>query len=136
MADYAKPIPHADEASAPYFEGAKAHKLMLMQCQDCGLWRYPSRHHCSNCWSENTEWKEASGKGTVYTWAAMHQLYHPGFEPDLPYVIAVIELAEGPRIPTNIVGATSDELRVGMPVEVTFEDIDEEVSIPKFKPSR
>jgi uncharacterized OB-fold protein len=136
MSDYAKPIPVPDEASAPYFEGAKQHKLMLMRCGDCGTWRYPSRFHCPNCWSENTEWKQASGKGSVYTYAAMHQLYHPGFEPDLPYVVAVIELEEGPRIPSNIVGINKDDVRVGMPVEVTFEDIDAETSIPKFKPRR
>ncbi len=132
--EYTKPMPGPDEESAPYFEGARAHKLMLMRCESCGRYRFPSRDRCDRCWSTETAWAQASGKGTVYTFGLMHQLYHPGFKDQIPYNVAVVELEEGPRMATNIVGVPNDQIRVGMAVEVTFEDISAEISLPKFRP--
>jgi uncharacterized OB-fold protein len=77
----------------------------------------------------------ASGKGKIYTFAVYHRAYHPGFQKDLPYVTAVIELEEGPHFLSNIIGCKTDEVRCDMPVEVVWEDINEEFSLPKFKPS-
>jgi uncharacterized protein len=129
-----KPLPQADEASKPFFDGAMEGRLMLMRCTDCGAFRMPSRMHCDICLSTNVEWVAASGRGTVYSFGVMHQKYHPGFFPELPYNLALIELQEGPRMVSNIVGTENARIRVGMPVMVDFERHDD-VAIPKFRPA-
>lgn len=130
----AKPVPVADAESKPYFDGAREGKLMLMHCRACGTWRMPSRDRCDACWSLDTEWAQASGRGTVYTFGIMHQLYNPGFAAEIPYNVAVVELEEGPRLTTNIIGCPNDQIRVDMPVEVVFEPAGADVAIPKFRP--
>ncbi len=132
---YLKPIPGPDEESAPFFEGAHQHRLMLMRCDDCGRFRYPARDRCDACWSTSTSWVQASGRGTVYTFGLMHQVYHPGFRDQIPYNVTVVELEEGPRMTTNIVGLPNDQIRVGMAVEVMFEEISNGISLPKFQPA-
>jgi len=87
------------------------------------------------CYSSETEWIVASGKGQVYTFAVYHLAYHKAFENDLPYVTTIVELEEGPHILTNMVGCSPDEVRCDMPVEVTWEDVTREFSLPKFKPT-
>lgn len=128
------PVPTPDEASQPYFDGAAAGRLMLMRCLSCGAHRYPSRECCDACWSTETEWVEASGRATLHSWVIFHQVYHPGFASRVPYNVALVELAEGPRITTNIVGVENDALRAGMPLQVTFETVAEGVALPKFQP--
>jgi hypothetical protein len=129
-----KPIPETDDASRPFFEGAMRGKLMLMKCTDCGAWRMPSRMHCDVCLSTNVDWVEASGKGKVRTFGVMHQKYHPGFYPELPYNLALIELEEGPRMVSNLIGVENKDIKVGMPVRVEFEK-HEDAAIPKFRPT-
>jgi len=87
------------------------------------------------CYSSKTEWTAASGKGKVYTFTVYHYAYHKAFENDLPYVTAIVELEEGPRILTNIVSCNPDEVWCDMPVKVTWEDVTEEFSLPKFMPA-
>ena len=128
-----KPIPEADEASRPFFEGGMKGKLMLMKCTDCGAHRMPARMHCDVCLSTNVAWVEASGRGTVRTFGVMHQKYHPGFYPEMPYNLALIELEEGPRLVSNVVGVANDQIRVDMAVRVDFE-VHEDSAIPKFRP--
>jgi hypothetical protein len=127
-----KPLPEPDDASRPFYEGGMQGRLMLMRCSECRTWRLPSRAHCDVCLSPQYSWEPASGRGTVRTFAVMHQRYHPGFE--YPYNLAVVELDEGPRIPTNIVGIANDDVRVGMPVVVEWEKHDD-VALPKFRPA-
>ena len=103
MAAYTKPIPQADEESREFYEGARRRELMLMRCRDCGVWRLPSRPRCPDCWSTDTAWAKASGLGTLYSFGIMHQKF-PGFSDEGPYNYAIVELDEGPRIVTNIVG--------------------------------
>ena len=129
------PVPAPDEASRPFFDGAAAGKLMLMRCVQCGTYRYPSRERCDECWSTDTEWVEASGRGKLHSWVVFHQVYHPGFADRVPYNVAVVELDEGPRITTNIVGADNRDLRAGMPLAVTFKTVAEGVALPKFRPA-
>lgn len=129
-----KPVPEPDEASAPFWEGSRRRVLRLMRCLDCGSVRLPSRLHCDQCLSERYEWFDASGHGVVRSFGVMHQRYHPGFAPELPYTVAIVELDEGPRLPTNLVEMDGREPAVGMPVEVTWEE-HEDVSLPKFRPA-
>jgi uncharacterized OB-fold protein len=129
-----KPLPLPDEASQPFFDGAMSGTLMIMRCQDCGTARVPSRSHCDNCLSDRFEWQKASGRGKVHTFGVMHQKYHPAFFSELPYNLAVVELEEGPRLSTNLVGVKNEDIRVGMPVVVDFEKYDD-VALPKFRPA-
>jgi uncharacterized protein len=128
------PLPAPDDASAPFFEGAARGKLMLMRCQGCGTHRYPARDRCPECWSTETEWVEASGRGTLFSWVVFHQVYHPAFRERVPYNVAMVELEEGPRIPTNLVECEPEQLRAGLPLEVTFETVAEGIALPRFRP--
>jgi uncharacterized OB-fold protein len=127
-----KPLPEADDDSRPFFEGAMEGRLMLMKCSACGTWRLPARKLCDNCLSPEFTWEQSSGRGRLYTFSIMHQQFHPGFQ--VPYNIAVVELAEGPRINTNVVGVPNDALRVGMDLVVDWEK-HEDVALPKFRPA-
>jgi uncharacterized OB-fold protein len=129
-----KPLPEADEASKPFWDGAMQGRLVLMRCSDCHEWRMPSRQHCDSCLSDNYTWEPASGRGTVRTFGVMHQKYHPGWAAVAPYNVTIVELEEGPRFPTNIVGVANEDIRVGMPVVVEFERHDD-VALPKFRPA-
>lgn len=133
--DYKKPVPIPDEASMPFFVGAKEHKLMIQRCSACGTPTWPVKSRCPACLNAELVWVPTSGKGTLYSFALMHQVYHPGFASEVPYNIAEVDLEEGLRIISTVVGCANSELRIGMLLEVTFEDITSEVSLPKFKPA-
>ena len=126
-----KPVPVPDETSAPFFDGARAGRLMLQHCSACQEWSWPVRERCPHCFAAALEWREASGRGSLYTFTIMHQVMNPGFASAVPYNVAQVDLVEGVRVTSNVVG--SDALRVGMLLEVVFEDVGEGVRIPKFR---
>lgn len=134
-AGYTKPIPRPDEASQPFFDGAKQHKLMVQRCSSCGTLMWPVKPWCFHCMSMELEWTQVSGKGTLYSFTLMHQVYHPAFASEVPYNIAEIDLEEGLRILSNIVDCPNSDLKIGMPLIVTFEDVSDDVTIPKFRPA-
>ncbi|MBW2059965.1 MAG: Zn-ribbon domain-containing OB-fold protein [Deltaproteobacteria bacterium] len=131
---YEKPLPRPDADTKAFWEGCQRHELRFQKCRSCGHVRWPASILCPTCYSEETEWITASGRGKVYTFVVYHTAYHKAFASDLPYVTASIELEEGPRLLSNIVGCDPQEVRCDMDVEVTWEDINEEFSLPKFKP--
>jgi uncharacterized OB-fold protein len=108
---------------------------MLLRCAQCGQHRLPGRERCADCWSTESEWVEASGRGKLYTFGIMHQQYHPSFADAIPYNFALVELEEGPRLVTNIVDCPNEELRVDMPVEAVFDDVSEETTLVRFGPA-
>ena len=132
--DMPKPIPTLTEDSKPYWEGCKRHELLIQRCEDCGHYRFPPSALCPKCMSMNTEWARVSGRGKVYSWTIFHYLYHPAFSQDIPYNVAIVELEEGPRLHTNIVGCSNEDIYIDMPVEVVFEDSSQEIALPKFRP--
>ncbi len=132
---YEKLLPRIDEMSRPYWEGAKRHELLLQKCQECGHYRYPPGETCPSCLSDKLEWVKVSGRGSVYTWTVFHQAYHPAYKDDIPYAVVVVELEEGPRMITNLMNCRIEDIKMGMPVEVVFDDVTEEVSLPKFRPA-
>jgi len=134
MTAYARPIPEADDESREFFDAARRHQLVLMRCRSCRAWRLPSRPRCPDCWSTDTEWARASGRGTLYSFGLMHQKV-PGFEDHVPYNFAVVELEEGPRIVTNIVGVPDAGLRCDMPVTAVFDDVAEDATLVRFTPA-
>jgi uncharacterized protein len=130
-----RPLPKPDDLSRPFFDGARRHALMIQRCKNCGTHQLPGRFVCDECFSENLEWTEASGRGTVFSYVVVHQRYHPAFAEKVPYNVAVVELEEGPRLTTTIADVDNEDVRVRMPVEVGFEDVNEEISLPYFRPA-
>ena len=135
MSEYAKPLPSVDEREKPFWEAARRHELVMQRCLDCGRFRNPPAELCPVCLSSRSEWSRVIGRGTVYSWVVYHRAFHPAFVPDLPYAVALIELEEGPRLFSNIVSCNLKDIHIGMPVEVVFDDVTDEVTLPKFKPS-
>ena len=133
--EYKLPIPVADEESEPFFRGAKERKLMLLRCARCGQHRLPGRDRCADCWSTESAWVRGTGRGKLYSFGIMHQQYHPAFAGAIPYNFAIVELEEGPRLVSNIVGCANEELRVDMPVEAVYDDVSEETTLVRFRPS-
>ena len=136
MADYKKPLPRIDEESRGYWEALARHELFFQRCRQCGTKRFPPRAVCPVCLSSSTEWVRASGRATVYSYTVTYQNQAPGFRESLPYVLAVVELEEGPRMMTNVVGCVPGDVHVGMAVEVEYEDVTAEITLAKFKPVR
>jgi uncharacterized OB-fold protein len=132
---YDKPLPHVTGLARPFWEGTHAHELRLQRCRACGSYRFPPQVLCRECLAEEHDWTPVSGKATVYSFVVQHRPATPAFADDVPYVVAVVELAEGPLMLTNIVGCAPDEITAGMPVEVTFVDATDEITLYPFQPS-
>jgi uncharacterized OB-fold protein len=130
---YKKPIPAVTPDMKPFFDAAKRHQLVVQRCAQCGTYRFPAREICSNCLSRAADWVPVSGEGEVFSYNVMHQVYHPGFADEVPYAVVVIKLKEGPKMNSNLVGVKPHAIKIGMPVQVVFEDISDEVTLPKFK---
>ncbi len=131
--DFKKPLPRIDEENKWFWEACARHELYVQKCGDCRTVRFYPRALCPSCLSSKTDYVRASGRGKVYTFTVTHQNQAPGFRDELPYVMAYVELEEGPRVLTNVVGCPPDEVKVGMAVTVVFEDVDEGLAIPKFQ---
>ena len=130
-----RPLPKIYQDSAPYWEAAKAHRLVLQQCEDCEQHQFYPRGVCRHCLSSRLAWREASGRGTVYSCTVNHRPPHPGFAERVPFVLAIVELAEGPRMMCNVVQCDPETVRIGMAVTVTFEDVTDEITLPQFRPA-
>jgi uncharacterized protein len=128
-------LPAADDDTRPYWDAARAGRLLVKRCADCGAAHFYPRPFCPRCWSSAVSWEEASGRAVLYTWSVVHNNDLPPFSDRLPYVAAVVDLAEGPRLMTNIVDCDEDQLRVGMPLQVAYREIAEHVTIPVFVPA-
>lgn len=131
------PAPTPQPESDFYWEKCKAEELWLRHCKTCGYAYFYPRDICPKCFSRDTDWVQSSGKGTVHTFAIVHRGPTPPFRERVPYVPAIVELAEGPRIPTNLVEVepAPDSIKIGMAVEVVFEPLDDHIYLPKFRPT-
>ena len=128
-----KPVPAVTAELRPFFEAARAGKLVVQRCAGCDRRRFPPRDICSHCLGREADWVPSSGRGKIVTWNVMHQVYHPGFADEAPYAVVLVELDDGARMISNVVGCPLERLAVGLPVEVTFEQLSDEVSLPKFR---
>jgi uncharacterized protein len=126
-----KPQPTPSAESAPFWAGATERKLLLPQCNNCGQFWFPPSRRCPHCLSAEFEWQESSGQGRIYSFVVFHRVYHPAFEADVPYAVAIVELDEGPRLIANIIGTPPGDIRCDMRVRVVFEDRGEQ-TIPQF----
>ena len=130
-----RPLPEPNECTAYYWSAAQNHRLVLQRCPNCEVIQFYPRALCTNCLSDRLDWIEASGKGQVYSHTTVHRVLTPGFEESVPYVVAVIELDEGVRLISQVVNCEPGHVSVGMSVEVVFETVSDDVTIPKFQPS-
>ena len=133
---YTKPLPKVTAEDRPFWEAAKKHRLVLPRCRACGHVWLPPYASCPRCISADIEWVPASGKGTIWGCVEMHQAYMKAFRDDMPYNVALVRLEEGPLMFTNIVGAGWGDLQPDTPVEVVFDDVTEEFTLPKFRVAR
>ena len=134
--EYRKPLPSPSPETERFWEGCRNHELLLPYCRGCESYFFYPRSFCPNCFSWDIEWRKASGRGKIYTFAIQHRAWHRGWAEDVPYVNAMVDLDEGPRIYTNIVGVEPDpkNIQCDMAVEVVFEDVSDEITLPKFRP--
>jgi uncharacterized OB-fold protein len=129
-----KPLPAITEDGAPYWEGCRQGELRAQRCTACRHLRWPPSVLCPKCLAEGGEWVALSGRGTIFSYIVVHRPQHPAFFGDVPYNVAIVELEEGPRLHTNVVECANEDLRVGLAVEVVFHKVDDEVTLPKFRP--
>jgi len=129
-----KPIPPMNPWAEPFWAGTREGKLVIQKCADCGKHVFYPRLVCPFCFSERLDWTEASGRGTVYSHTLVQNNPPSAFIDDLPFTIAIVELEEGVRMMTNIVECDPEAVHCDMPVEVTFERLTDEITLPKFKP--
>ena len=133
--DYNKPLPTPTPETQPFWDGLKAHELRVMHCMNCDhTYLYP-RPYCPKCFSDKTEWRAASGRGSLHTYMINHRPPSPAWE--APYVIAIVELEEGPRLMSNLVDIAADPsvLTIDMPLQVVYDDVTDQVTLPKFRPA-
>jgi hypothetical protein len=127
-------LPSPDLETQPFWDAAKEERLLIRHCNACGEYHFYPRPFCPSCWSEDVEWYDASGRATLYTWSVVYQNDLPPWPARVPYVAAVVDLAEGPRMQTNVVDCEFDVLTDAMELEVVFQATSEDFTIPVFRP--
>jgi uncharacterized OB-fold protein len=122
----------------PYWDGLKEHKLMMPKCEACGVVFFYPRVMCPDCHSRRLTWIESSGKGKLYSFEIVQQRLNPNYKLPTPYVLAMIELEEGARLMSNLINVEADPraLKCDMPVEVVYEKLTDDITIPLFQPAR
>ena len=138
MADYPKPLPRPEipEITQAFWDGAKRHELLIPRCPSCNRYFWYPREACPRCLQPGWEWTPVSGKARLHTFTIVRQPAHPSFNLDVPYVYAIVQLDEGVRMISNVVGcAIPEDVRVDMPLEAVFDDVTEEWTLVKFRPA-
>ncbi len=131
------PMPAASAETVGWWEAAADHPLVVQCCTDCGQTRHPPGPVCPRCRSMAAQWMALPGTGTVYTFTIVRQAFIASLQDKLPYVVVVVELdgAGGARLVSNLVDAEPEEVAVGLPVEVVWEDMGPELALPRFRPA-
>ncbi len=135
QASYPGPIPKPTPETKPFWDAAKQHRLLIQRCGGCRQHYFYPRPQCPHCFSRNVTWVETSGRGTLHTFVINHRPPR-NYPLAAPFIIGIVQLDEGPRLLTNIVGIAPDpeQLRCDMPVEVVFDDITDDIALPRFRP--
>jgi uncharacterized OB-fold protein len=128
-------VPHAvpGPLTAPFWQGCAERKLLFQRCASCATANFPPAEHCRHCLSTALEWERSAGNGVVYSWTVVHRAATPVFE--TPYAPAIIDMAEGYQILTNVIDTDIAQLRVGLAVTVDFRAVDDDLWLPYFRPS-
>jgi len=130
-----KPLPAVDALSKPFWDAAQQHRLVLQRCTACGYFNHPPRLACDACQSQQLDFAPVSGRGRIYSFTVMHQPNIAGFEDEIPYLNILVELEEQTKLfmVCDLPLADRDKVTIGGPVEVWFEDVNAEISLPRFR---
>ena len=128
-------LPQPDLETQPFWDAARDGRLMIKRCTACERFHFYPRPFCPHCWSDAVEWVEANGRAKLYTWSVVHRNDLPPFPDRVPYVAAIVDLDEGPRMMTNVVDCDFAALEVGMILEAVFHPTSDEVTIVQFRPA-
>lgn len=133
--------PTVIDETRPFWEGTLAGELRIQACNACGNRQLPGGPCCTTCLSQDLRWEPASGRGTVFSYTVVRHAFHPSFAEKVPYVVADVQLEEGPVLTTNVTDCPVEEVRIGMPVEVWFDEELEDafhakLRLPKFRPTK
>ena len=131
--EYEKPLPLMEGFSQEFYRRCQQQQLCFQRCTGCGKWRHVPRHRCGACGSWDWEWARSKGLGRVFSWTVVRRPMHPTFVEEIPYAPAIIEMDEGVRLVSWVVDCPPDELTKGTPVEVFFDAVTPEVTLPKFR---
>lgn len=136
MPEYDAPLPVPDPVTRPFWDSLKAHAIQLQKCGGCGRFLYYPRAVCPDCMSDDLAWTSVSGRGVVHAFTIPHRHPNPAFAARAPFVVALVELDEGVRMLSNLVeiDPSPEAVTVGMPVEIVYEDVTEEITLPRFRP--
>ncbi len=129
-----RPLPEITELTEPFWTAAKAKRLEIQRCDDCGTYRFPPESGCAACSSTNYSWTEVSGRAELYTWTAAYPPLLPYFAERAPWPLAFVQLEEGPRMATTLPGVDLSDYKIGMALQADFEDLTDEVTLVVFKP--
>ncbi len=133
MSEATKPLPVLDGLTKEFYGFCKRGQLRFQRCTHCRAWRHVPREMCPECGSWRWEWARSSGKGTVFTWTVVERPLHPAFKGATPYAPVVVEMEEGVRLLSQVIDCPPDQLTIDMPVEVSFEAVTAEVTLPRFR---
>ena len=126
--------PEMDEDSAPYWHSLQEHKTKLQKCDECGKFRFPPSPSCYYCASMEGRWELISGRGTIYSWIVVHHPVDKGFAGEVPFVVALVDLDEGPRIVGRFFGGNEGEMKMGMPVKIGYDDVSDDLTLVRLEP--
>lgn len=129
-----KPVPEPTGLNAEFYEHCAAGTLAFQVCGACGAWRHLPRYMCPECGSEKWSWRPVRGEGRLHSWTVTHRAMHPAFAGDVPYVVGIVELLEGPRMVAPIRGIAREDLALDLPLRVGFERLSDNFSLPIFTP--
>ena len=131
-----RPLPVADDLSQPFWEAAKQRRLVVQRCRECGYFNHPPRPACEACQSQQLQFEPVSGRGTIYSFTVMHQPNIAGFEDQIPYINILVELEEQPLLfmVSNLPASDLDKIKIGGQVEMSFEEVDPDTTLPQFRP--
>lgn len=129
----AKPLPPMEGLAGQFYEWCRRGELRLQRCSVCKAWRHPPREMCPECGSWDWDWTKSSGQGRVFSWTVATRALHPAFKGDVPYAAVIIQMEEGVRLISRVMDCLPDELTVDMPVEVSFEQVTDDVVLPYFR---
>jgi uncharacterized OB-fold protein len=127
-------LPTPDPDTQPFWDAAREGRFLIRRCRDCAAAHFYPRPFCPSCWSEAVEWEDASGQATLYTYSVVRHNDLPPWPERVPYIPAVVDLAEGPRANTRLAGCAPEDVRIGMPLVVDFVDHAEGLVLPVFRP--
>ncbi len=127
------PLPIAEPETQPFWDACKEGRLLVQRCEECNRYRYPPASGCPHCGSERFAWRQASGKGTVYSYSVTHQAVSRAFEGRVPWAVVAIELEEGVLMLSNLLDCPPEKVRIGMPVVVEFREVSPGVTLPYFR---